>query len=114
MLNHFKNYVNSKLEKEKYVKRAEEQQNLRSESSRVGDPILPDNFDNVTMYMTRQGLFTSGINKKYAFFFKIHSSEAPHANNPVLSDPDDAPTSKPTYCWSLYVKILGGRTVTVW
>lgn len=86
-----------------YIKRADEQQLLRSSSSRESDPIMPENVQDVATRVTRQGMFISSVDKAYAFYYKIHSSKEP-------SEKDH----KVTYCWSFYVKILGSHTVTVW
>lgn len=80
---------------------------MRSTSSRDNDPIMPENLLNVGKRITRQGMFVSGINKAYAFYYKIHSSEDMNGDS---SNPDEPIT----YCWSFYVKIVGARTITVW
>lgn len=76
---------------------------MRSTSSREGDPILPEDASEAVRRVSRQGMFLSSVNKRYAFYYKIHSGGEDAAAAPAR-----------LYCWSFYVKILGSRTVTVW
>ena len=69
---------------------------------------MPEILKNLAKRVTRQGMFISGVNKAYAFYYKIHSSEDIDGGN---ADKSSDPI---TYTWSFYVKILGSRTITVW
>jgi len=71
---HLKN-IKNKIDK-RYMELAEETQALRSESSRVNDPVLPEGITKAKLETARSGMYLSSVNRNYIFMYKIHEHTA--------------------------------------
>ena len=97
----------------RYLELAEENQALRSESSRFNDPVLPDDIQDTKLKTLKQGMLLSNRDNNYTFMYMIHKHSPWKGEEMPESESSEEASVDDVYSWSLFVKI-GRQTNALW